>query len=61
MVVSSRKEVALKQAILYALGKVGKPGIALKDEQTLAAHRLSSLLPEISIPGNLGALPAHFE
>ena len=33
MVVSSRKEAAFNQAVFYALGKVGKPGLVLKDEQ----------------------------
>ena len=36
-VVSSGKEVALmNQAVLHALSKVRKPGMVLKDEQTLA-------------------------
>ena len=43
MVVSSGREVTFNQAVLDALGKVGKPGMVLKDEQTLATHRLSSL------------------
>ena len=35
-VVSSGKEVAfVNQAVLHALGKVRKPGMVLKDEQTL--------------------------
>ena len=35
MAVSSGKELAFNQAVLHALGKVGKPGMVLKDEQTL--------------------------
>ena len=36
MAVSSGKEVAFNQAVLYALGKVGKPGMVLKNGHTLA-------------------------
>ena len=38
-----------------AVDKVRKPWMVLKDE------RLSSLLPQISVPGNLGDLPAHLQ
>ena len=33
--VSSRKEAAFNQAVLYVLGKVGKLRMVLKDEQLL--------------------------
>ena len=35
--------------------------MVLKDEQMLAADCLSSLLPEVSVPGDLGDLRAHLE
>ena len=70
LAVSSRKKAVFNHAVLYTLGGVGKPGMVLKDEQMLAYAgscvqprqlSLSSLLPELSVQGDLGDLPAHLE
>ena len=51
MAVSSGNEVASNKAVLHALSKVRKPGMELKDEQTLAYT--CRPLSFVTVPGNI--------